>query len=57
MSLARRSLLSVLLMAVGLIALVVESVDKGWTAVGTIGIACFAVAIAAQLVGLRRTNH
>jgi membrane-bound ClpP family serine protease len=49
-----RSLVAVGLMSVGVVALVVDGVDKGWTTLAVVGLACFAVAIAAQLVTLRR---
>jgi hypothetical protein len=49
-----RALIAVALMGVGLVALVVDGVDQGWSALSVIGVACFAVAIATQLVALRR---
>jgi membrane-bound ClpP family serine protease len=49
-----RPLIAVVLMGVGLVALLVDGVDEGWTALSVIGVACFAVAIAAQVVALRR---
>ena len=54
MSFARRTLVAVSLMSVGLVALVVNGVDEGWTTLGVVGVACFAVAIAAELVALRQ---
>ena len=52
----RRSMLAIVLMAVGLIALIIGGVSDGWSALAAIGIACFAVAIGAQLAVLRRTR-
>jgi hypothetical protein len=43
-------------MGVGLVALLVDGVDAGWTTLSVIGVACFAVAIAAQLPALRRAG-
>jgi len=54
MTFERRSLIAVGLMSIGLVALLVNSVDEGWTTLGGVGVALFAVAIAAQLVALRR---
>lgn len=56
MSTERRALASLTLMSVGLVALLVTGVGSGWTALGVIGIACLAVAIAAQVVVLRRVG-
>jgi membrane-bound ClpP family serine protease len=56
MTLARRSLIAVVLMTVGLVALLVDSVDKGWTTLGVVGVGCFVVAIAARLAALRRSK-
>jgi hypothetical protein len=53
MSFGRRALVAIGLMSVGLVALVVNGVDEGWTTLGVVGVACFAVAIAAELVALR----
>jgi hypothetical protein len=53
MSFGRRALIAIGLMSVGLVALVVNGVDEGWTTLGVVGVACFAVAIAAELVALR----
>lgn len=49
-------MLAIVLMAVGLIALIIGGVSDGWSALAAIGIACFAVAIGAQLAVLRRTR-
>jgi membrane-bound ClpP family serine protease len=54
MDFARRSLIAVAFMSLGLVALVVDGVDEGWTTLGAVGVACLAVAIAAQLVALRQ---
>jgi hypothetical protein len=54
MNIASRSLIAVALMGVGLVALVVDGIDAGWTTLSVVGVACFAVAIAAQLVAVRR---
>jgi hypothetical protein len=54
MSTVGRSLIAIVLMGVGLAALLVDGVDEGWSTLSAVGVACFAVAIAAQLVALRR---
>ncbi len=51
-----RQLVALVGMSIGLIALVVDSADKGWTVLGSVGVAGFAVGIAAELVTLRRTH-
>lgn len=56
MSTQSRATIAVVLMSVGLVALVVQGVDKGWSTLGVIGAACFAVAIAAELTTLRRSR-
>ncbi len=56
MSNETRALIAVVLMSVGLVALVVQGIDNGWSALGVIGAACFAVAIAAELTFLRRSR-
>jgi hypothetical protein len=56
MSTERRALIALTLMSVGLVALLVAGVGSGWTALNVIGIACLAVAIAAQVVILRRVG-
>ncbi len=56
MSTERRALIALTLMSVGLVALLVTGVGSGWTALNVIGIACLAVAIAAQVVILRRVG-
>ena len=56
MSTQSRATIAVVLMSVGLVALVVQGADKGWSTLGAIGAACFAVAIAAELTMLRRSR-
>ena len=56
MSTERRALIALTLMSVGLVALLVTGVGSGWTALNVIGIACLSVAIAAQVVILRRVG-
>jgi membrane-bound ClpP family serine protease len=50
----RRALVALAFMSVGLLALLAAGVASGWTALNVIGIACLAVAIASQVVILRR---
>jgi hypothetical protein len=50
----RRALVALAFMSVGLLALLGAGVASGWTALNVIGIACLGVAIAAQVVILRR---
>ena len=50
----RRALVALTFMSVGLVALLATGVGSGWTALNVIGVACLAVAIAAQVVTLRR---
>jgi membrane-bound ClpP family serine protease len=54
MTSTRRHLVALVLMSVGVVALIVSSVDEGWTTLGGVAVACLGVAIAAQLVELRR---
>jgi membrane-bound ClpP family serine protease len=56
MSTQARGTIAVVLMSVGLVALVVQGIDKGWSALGVAGAAFFTVAIAAQLTILRRAQ-
>jgi membrane-bound ClpP family serine protease len=51
-----RALIAVVLMSVGLVVLIVQGIDNGWSALGVVGAACFAVAIAAELTVLRRSR-
>ena len=44
-------------MSLGLVLLVVSGMDEGWTLLTGIGVGCLVVAIAAELVGLRRAGH
>jgi hypothetical protein len=55
MNMPSRPLIAITLMGVGLVVLLVDGVDQGWSTLSVVGVACFAVAIAAQLVALRRT--
>jgi membrane-bound ClpP family serine protease len=54
MTFARRSHIAIGLMSVGLVAIVVDSVDQGWTTLGGVGVACLVVAITAQFVALHQ---
>jgi membrane-bound ClpP family serine protease len=54
MTFTRRALIAVTLMSLGLVALLIDSVDQGWTTLSGVGVACLAVAIAAELVALRQ---
>lgn len=56
MTVVQRTLLVIALMTFGLIATVIDSVDHGWTVLGTIGAACFALVIAAELAILARAK-
>jgi membrane-bound ClpP family serine protease len=49
-----RLVLALVLMSVGLVASVVDSESNGWSTLGTIGVACLVLAIAAEIVALRR---
>jgi hypothetical protein len=51
-----RQLVALVGMTIGLVALVIDSADKGWTVLGSVGVAGFAVAIAAELVAIRRAR-
>lgn len=51
-----RSLLGMVLMSVGLIALVISGVSAGWNLLDGIGVVCLGLAIGAQYVGLRRAR-
>jgi hypothetical protein len=55
MTSSRRALVAALLMSVGLVLLLVSGLDEGWTLLTGIGMGCLAVAIAAQLLALRRS--
>jgi membrane-bound ClpP family serine protease len=54
MNISSRAWLATALMSIGLAALIVDGVDEGWSALGIVGVACFTVAIAAQLLQLRQ---
>jgi hypothetical protein len=51
-----RQLVALVGMTIGLVALVIDSAIKGWTVLGTVGVSCFAVAIAAELLALQRAR-
>jgi hypothetical protein len=51
-----RSLLGIVLMSVGLIALVISGVSAGWNLLDGIGVVCLGLAIGAQYVVLRRAR-
>ncbi len=51
-----RQLTALVGMTIGLVALVIDSADKGWTVLGSVGVAGFAVGIAAELVAVRRAR-
>jgi hypothetical protein len=51
-----RQLVALVGMTIGLVALVIDSADKGWTVLGSVGVAGFAVAIAAELAAIRRAR-
>jgi hypothetical protein len=51
-----RSLLGMVLMSVGLIALVISGVSAGWNLLDGIGVVCLGLAIGAQYVVLRRAR-
>ena len=56
MSTTRRSLLALALMTVGLIALIVGSIDDGWSALTLVAVVCLVVAIGAQALALGRAR-
>ncbi len=56
MTISVRQLIAVVGMTFALIALVIDNVDRGWTVLGTIGVAGFTIAIAAELMGVRRAR-
>ncbi len=51
-----RQLVALVGMTIGLVALVIDSADKGWTVLGSVGVAAFAVAIGAELATIRRAR-
>jgi hypothetical protein len=51
-----RSLLGIVLMSVGLIALVISGVSAGWNLLDGIGVVCLGLAIGAQYVVVRRAR-
>ena len=56
MTVSFRQLVALVGMTIGLVALVIDSANKGWTVLGTVGFVCFAVAIAAELLALQRAR-
>jgi membrane-bound ClpP family serine protease len=51
-----RQIVALVGMTIGLVALVIDSANKGWTVLGTVGVVAFAVAIAAELLTLQRAR-
>ena len=51
-----RQLVALVGMTIGLVALVIDSADKGWTVLGTVGVVGFTVAIAAELFTIQRAR-
>ena len=51
-----RQLVALVGMTIGLVALVIDNGDKGWTVLGTVGVVGFAVAIAAELFTIQRAR-
>ena len=51
-----RQLVALVGMTIGLVALVIDSADKGWTVLGTVGVVGFAVAITAELLTIQRAR-
>jgi membrane-bound ClpP family serine protease len=51
-----RPLIAVVFLGVGLIALVIDSADHGWTALRVVGMVCFAAVIVYELVVLVRVR-
>ena len=56
MTTSARMLVAIVGMSLGLVGLVINNADKGWTALGTFGAGCFIVGIVAALVTLRRAR-
>ena len=54
MTFTRRAQLAIGLMSVGLVALVVDSVDNGWTTLAVVSVACLVLAIGAEVVAIRQ---
>ena len=54
MTFTRRVRLAIGLMSVGLVALVVDGVDNGWTTLGAVSVACLVLAIGAEIVALQQ---
>ena len=56
MTASLRQIVALVGMTIGLIALVIDSANKGWTVLGTVGVVAFALAIAAELLTLQRAR-
>jgi membrane-bound ClpP family serine protease len=56
MTASSRSLVAMVLMSVGLIALVISGVSAGWNLLDGIGVVCLGLAIGAQYMVLRRAR-
>ena len=56
MTTSARMLVAIVGISFGLVALVIDDADRGWTALGAFGVACFAVGIVSALVTLRRAR-
>jgi membrane-bound ClpP family serine protease len=56
MTVIQRSWLVIVLMTLAIVAFVVDYVEHGWTVLGAIGVACFALVIAAELRILARAK-
>ncbi len=56
MTVSFRQLVALVGMTIGLVALVIDSANKGWTVLGTVGVVAFAVAIAAELLTVQRAR-
>ena len=54
MTFTRRARLAIVLMSVGLVALVVDSLVTGWTTLGIVSVGCLVLAIGAELVALQQ---
>ena len=49
-----RPFIALALLAVGLAIFLVDNVSLGWTAIGVLGVLCLVLAIAAQLLAIRK---
>ncbi len=52
----RRSLISLVLMSLTLVALIVDGMTNGWRTSGIVAVSCFVIAVAAQLLALGRAR-